>query len=341
MVPIVNKPIMQHNLELLRKYGVRSVTANIHYHPEQIVNYFLAGEEFGVDLSYSYEETLMGTAGGVLRMGRDINKIDETFLVLSSDALTDINISKLIEYHKKKKALATIALAPMEDIENFGVVEIDDDSKITEFKEKPKSHEVKSNLVNTGIYIFEPEVLDMIPQNKFFDFGKELFPALVKKKARIYGYKMVEYWSDVGNLAAYIKANHDAMQGRVRLLIPGKKSSSCVWTGKNSIIHPSAKFEGCVIIGDRCEIKAGAYIKDSVIGNMCVVGSESKIKGSIVWSDSFIYKGTSVLESIIGNWCKVEEGVKIEDNCVISNRSQIRKDTRVPSGTLLKPREVL
>lgn len=341
MVPIVNKPTMLHNIELLKKYGIKRLVTNIHYHPEQIVNYFSDGGEFGVNLSYSYEEKLLGTAGGVKRMATIVEEVDDTFLVLSSDALTDINLKKIIEFHKSKKALATIALFPIEDVEHFGVVEIDKYNRILSFQEKPKAHEARSNLVNTGIYVFEPEILDFIPSDSFYDFGKELFPKLVRENRAVYGYEMIEYWSDVGNLNAYIQANYDAMEGKARIIISGKKASTCVWIGKNCEIDPSVKFEGCVIIGDRCEIRKNSYIKDSVVGNMSVIGMESEVIGSIVWSDSFLYKRSKIKNSVIGSWCHIDEGVEIKSNCIISNRCKICKETRVPEGTLVKPNEVL
>jgi len=341
MVPIANKPTMQHNIELLRRHGIKRIIANIHYHPEQIVNYFSDGREFGVDLSYSYEEELMGTAGGVFRMGRVVEHIDETFVVLSSDALTDINLKELIKFHKAKKALATIALSKVQDVEQFGVLSLDENSRVSGFQEKPKRDEAKSNFVNAGIYVFEPEIFDMIPKGEFFDFGKQLFPKLIEENLPVFGYEMVEYWSDVGTLDAYIKANYDSMKGLVRVLIPGKKTSSCVWLGKNTVIDPSVKFEGCVIIGYRVEIKKGAVIKDAVIGGMSVIGSDVKVDGSIIWGDSFVSQGAEIKESVIGSWCRIGSYVKISEKSVLGNRIQIQKETVVPAGTVLKPREIL
>lgn len=341
MVPIVGKPTMQHNLELLRKHGIRSAIVNIHYHPEQVVNFFAAGDDFGVDLAYSYEEKLLGTAGGVLRMAREVDQIDETFVVLSSDALTDIDLRKLVAFHKKKGALATLALAPMEETESFGVVTMDADQRITAFYEKPKTGEAPSDLVNTGIYVFEPEILEMIPQDRFYDFGKELFPRLAKEGAPIFGYRMIEYWSDVGNLKTYVRTNYDAMQGRVRILIPGRKASANVWIGHNCEIDPSVKFEGCVIVGDKCEIRKGAHIKDTVLGNMSVVSHNARLEGSIIWSDTFISQNAKVKGSVIGSWCRVGEGVVIEEDTVISNRCAVLKGTHIFANTHLKPNEVL
>jgi len=341
MVPIVNKPTMQHNIELLRRNGIRDIVANIHYHPEQIENFFEDGDAFGVNLAYSYEEKLLGTAGGVRRMGRRVSRIDETFMVLSSDALTDINIRKLVSFHKKKKALATIALMPVEDTTQFGVVILDKDQKVTSFQEKPKKENALSNLANTGIYVFEPEILDMIPEDQFYDFGHELFPMLAKKKAPVYGYKMVEFWSDVGGIGPYIAANQDAIQGNVRIVIPGRKISSKVWVGKGARISKSAQFEGYVIVGDKCEIRDGAYLKNVVLGDMCVVGNDARISHCVIWSDTFVSHGADIDKSIIGNWCQIGENARIEQNSVIPNRCVIRKGSHLPEGTKLKPSKTL
>ncbi|MFA4966805.1 MAG: NDP-sugar synthase [Candidatus Margulisiibacteriota bacterium] len=341
MVPIVNKPCMQHNLELLRRNGIHEAAVNIHYHPEQIMNYFEDGDEFGVSLIYSFEETLLGTAGGVLRMAELLGGLDDAFLVLSSDALTDINLRHMIAFHKKKKALATLALASMPDPSHFGVVTLDQNEKITAFMEKPKKEEAPGNLVNTGIYIFEPEILKMIPKGKFHDFGRELFPKLIAKKAPVYGYQMIGYWSDVGGLDAYIRANYEAMKGDVRVFIPGKKISSYGWAGKNSQIDESVKFDGCVIIGDRAEIRRGARLKDVVLGDRCVVGENSVINGSIIWSDSSLSKNSRIEKSVIGNWCRLGEGVEVQKNSIISNRCQIGQGIRIPEDTRLKPNEIL
>jgi len=339
MVPIVNLPTMQHNLELLKRYSIADVTVNIHYHPEQIENYFGDGSAFGLNLSYSYEEQLLGTAGGVRRMAREINPADETFLVLSSDALTDINLDKLLAFHKEKKALATIALSPMGDVSHFGVVDLDKNNRIIGFQEKPRPEEARSNLVNSGIYIFEPEILQMIPSG-FHDFGRELFPKLVDEKAPIFGYRMVEYWNDVGGLEKYIQSNYDAMKGLVRICIPGKKISGSTWLGERERIDPSARFEGSVIIGDRCTIGKDVYIKDSVIGDKCRIDNGAVITGSVIWSDTVVGMEASVEQSVIGNWCHIGEKAKILDSSIISNRSLVRKNSEIPPHTRLKPNSV-
>lgn len=340
MVPIVNLPTMQHNLELLKKHGFTEIVTNIHYYPEQIENYFGDGNSFGVSLAYSFEEKLLGTAGGVKRMAREFDGVSETFLVLSSDALTDINLTRLLEYHKSKKALATIALAKVADVREFGVAIQDGEGRITGFQEKPEPASALSDLANAGVYIFEPEVLDMIPDG-FHDFGRELFPRLAKEKAALYGYRMFEYWSDVGGLEKYIQSNYDAMKGAVQIRIPGGKVSSSTWMGERERIDPAARFEGAVIIGDRCSIGKDVYIKDAVIGDKCVIEDGASITGSVVWSDVTVCAQAQVAGSVIGAFCHIGRQARVGEGSVIANRSVVRPLAEVPAGSRLQPDSVI
>jgi len=340
MVPIVNLPTMQHNIELLKRHGFREVVANIHYYPEQIQNYFGDGHKLGVNLSYSYEEKLLGTAGGVRRMAVEIAEIKDTFVVLSSDALTDINLKRIVAYHKKKNALMTIALARVPDVSEFGVVLQDQDGRITGFQEKPRPEEAKSDLVNAGIYVIEPEVLKMIPEG-FYDFGKQLFPELVAKNASLYGYPMVEYWSDVGGLEKYIQSNYDAMKGQVQIRIPGRKVSHSTWIGARALIGRSARFEGSVIIGNRCQIGENVYIKDAVIGDKCVIEDGAAITGSVLWSDITVDREAHITRSVLGNWCHVREKARVLEGSVISNRCLIQEGVEIPPHTRLQPNSVV
>jgi mannose-1-phosphate guanylyltransferase len=339
MVPLVTVPTMQLNIELLKKYGFKEIIANIHYHPEQIQNYFVDGHDFGVKLSYSYEKELLGTAGGVKRMAK-LAEIKETFLVLSSDALTDINLNNIIKFHKEKKSLFTIALARVENVSQFGVVIQDKEEKIIGFQEKPKQEDAKSNMVNAGIYIIEPEILAMMPDG-FYDFGKELFPKLVKEGAPIYGYPMVEYWSDVGCIDKYIEANYDAMRGHVRVKIPGKKIAKSTWIGDRGKIAKNARFEGTVVIGDRCHIHNNVYIRDSIIGDKCVIEEGAAVLGSVIWDDTVIKKDAQVVQSVVGSWCEVGKQVVVKEGSVIANRSMVRDKVEVAPHSRLQPNSII
>jgi len=226
MVPVANRPVMEHAVNLLKRYEITEVIANLHYLPDVIRDYFGDGSEFGANLKYSEEKELLGTAGGVKN-----NQwfLDETFVILSGDGLTDINLHKLIEFHKQKGALATIALKKVEEVEQFGVVIKGEDGKIESFQEKPKREEALSDLVNTGIYIFEPEIFDYIPAKEVYDFGKNLFPLLVEKNLPFYGYEMEGYWCDVGSLEVYRQAHCDVLDGKVDILVSTDMWKCCNW----------------------------------------------------------------------------------------------------------------
>jgi NDP-sugar pyrophosphorylase family protein len=336
MVPIVNFPTMQHNLELLKKHGFTDITANIHYHPEQIENYFGDGVKFGVNLSYSFEEKLLGTAGGVKLMAETIAKIDETFVVLSSDALTDINLDRLVEFHRRKKALVTVALCRVTDVREFGVVLQDADERITGFQEKPAPEEAHSDLANTGIYVFEPAILKMIPAGPY-DFGRQLFPRLVAEGAAIYGYKMVEYWNDVGGLDKYVQSNYDAMTGAVRIGLPGRRHGKSTWIGERGRIAASARFEGSVIIGDHCTVGQDVYIKDAVIGDKCTIENGAVIVGSVLWSNVTVGARAEVRDSIVGGFCYLGARARIEPGSVMANRCTVRAEQQVPAASKIQP----
>jgi len=336
MVPVANKPIMQYNIELLRKYGIKDLIANIHYFPEQVENYFGDGSAFGVNLKYSFEEELLGTAGGVKRMSQ-LSKINDTFMVISSDILTDVNISKLIAYHKKKKAVATITLSPVEDVTQFGVVVLDEKDKITEFQEKPLREQAKSNLVNTGVYIFEPKILEMIPE-KFCDFGREIFPRLVSEKAPFYGYRMIEHWNDVGGIEKLKSANSDVLQGRVRAEVSAKRVGKSTWLGKGTHVARSAKFDGTIIIGDKSVVGENVEMYGNVsIGDKCVIEDGAIICDSIIWSDTHVGKRSRLNKCLIGSWCRLEDNVKIEEGCVISNRCRVKQGGKLEPNTTIEP----
>jgi len=336
MVPVANKPIMQYNVELLRKYGIKDIIANIHYFPEQVENYFHDGRSFGVNLSYSFEEELLGTAGGVKRMSR-LKKVNGSFIVISSDVLTDVNLSKMLAFHRKKKALATIALTPVEDVTQFGVVVLDKDDRIAAFQEKPSRQEAKSSLVNAGVYIFEPGILDMISEG-FRDFGKEIFPKLVSNNAAFFGYKMIEYWNDVGGIEKLKSANSDVLQGRVRAEVSARRVGSSTWMGRDTLVAKSAKFEGTIILGDRASIGENVEIYGNVsIGDKCIIEDDTIISDSVIWSDTHIGKGSSLKKCLVGSWCNLEDKVSIEDGSVISNRCRVRKGMKLAPDTNIEP----
>jgi NDP-sugar pyrophosphorylase family protein len=222
-------------------------------------------------------------------------------------------------------------------VTQFGVVVLDEKEKITEFQEKPSSEEAISDLVNTGIYIFEPEILRMIPE-KFCDFGKEIFPRLVSDKAPFYGYKMIEYWNDVGGIEKLKSANSDVLQGRVRAEVSARRVGKSTWLGKGTQVARSAKFDGTIIIGDKSVVGENVEIYGNVsIGDKCVIEEGTIISDSVIWSDTCVGKTSRLNKCLIGSWCRLEDNVRVEEGSVISNRCRVRQGKRLEPNTKVEP----
>src|SRR5579871_7044527 len=219
MVPIVGRPVMEHILNLLKTHGITDVVVTVQYMASAIEDYFGDGSQFGMNIAYSREEVPLGTAGSV-KNAEEL--LDEPFLVISGDALTDFNLTEIINFHNERKAMATITLAHVPNPLEFGVIITDDRGHITQFLEKPSWGEVFSDTINTGIYVLDPKIFSYFEKDKQFDFSQELFPMMLRKGDPIYGYIASGYWCDVGNLAEYMRANADALTGKVEIEIPAK-----------------------------------------------------------------------------------------------------------------------
>jgi len=322
MVPVANRPLMENILEVLARHGITEVIANLHCHGQVIKGHFGDGSRFGVNLLYSEEEELLGTAGGVKRCEWFL---DDTFVVMSGDALTDVDLGSLVEAHKKAGALATIALKPMEEVEHYGVVITDENGLIQSFQEKPKPHEALSNLVNTGIYVFEREIFDYIPEEQFYDFGRQVFPHLVRIKAPFYGHAIDRYWCDVGDIEAYRLAHRHVLEGKVEYsvrgqLLKGTLGVTSILIGEGAELGRGVSMRGCVVIGPGCRIGDGAVIEDAVIWEETVVEAKAVIRGSV-----------------IGSRCRIGRGAAVSPGAVIGSRYVVHEGTIVPENARLMP----
>ncbi len=310
MIPMANRPLMECIIDLLREHGFSEIIANLHYHADIISNYFKNGHEFGVGLEYSREEELMGTAGGVKKCAWFL---DDTFVVVSGDALTDINLSNLVCEHKKRGALATIALKEMEEVEHFGVVNTDGDGRIVGFQEKPRPEQAISKMVNTGIYVFEPEIFSYIPSQTFYDFGKELFPRLVQIKAPFYGVETDRYWCDVGNLGSYRQAHADILAGKVNIAQQGQclttAAGARVLVDENVAIGHNINFRGNVVIGADCRL-----------------GNDITIGDAIIWCNTVIEDGVVIDNAIVGSGCWLSKGTQVNPGDAIPSQSVKRSE---------------
>ena len=298
MIPLLNKPVMEHTINNLKKHNIDSVVMNLHTLPEQITDYFGDGKKFGININYSMEETLLGTAGGLKKCKKFF---DSTFVVMSGDGLSNIDLTAAIAFHKKKKALATMIVKQVETRFSYGITLTDKSGKIVKFIEKPTWSSVFSNTVNTGIYIFEPEVFKYIPDN-FYDFGKDLWPRLLKLKKPIYAYLMSGYWTDIGNIEEFKQGVKDALFNKISVKISGKKLKNTeVIADSGCKIDKTVKFIGKSVIGKNCKIGKNVVIDNgTVIGNNVQIKDDAIIKDSIIWDNTIIGKYAKLCSSIIG-----------------------------------------
>src|SRR3982075_2740829 len=264
MMPVANRPMMEHIVRLLAQHGFDDIVVTVAFLANQIRDYFGDGSDFGVRMRYATEETPLGTAGSVRNASQEL---DDTFLVISGDVLTDIDLGAIVKSHQDAGALASIALKRVENPLEFGIVITKPDGSIERFLEKPSWGEVFSDTINTGIYVLEPGIFDFIPGDESVDFAGDVFPAVLDKKLPLMGTVVDGYWEDVGRLEAYLRAHQDGLDQRVRIDIDGFRIGEGIWLGEGADVDPSARIEGPVVIGDNCRIEAGAHLRgDTVLG---------------------------------------------------------------------------
>jgi mannose-1-phosphate guanylyltransferase/mannose-1-phosphate guanylyltransferase/phosphomannomutase len=275
MVPVLDRPVMAHILELLERHGIDEVVANLHHFADVIRGYF------GERISYSYEEELLGTAGGV-RNCRDFFG-DGAFLVISGDALTDIDVGALAERHSQAGGIATIAVKKVRDTREYGVVLHDREGRITGFQEKPQRDEALSDLGNCGIYVFDREIFDYFPERPFVDWAHDVFPALLENDVPFYIHEVREYWNDVGSLAELRQGTFDALRGELRLEVEGEEVRPGIvapspeslpaglevegpaWIGRDVALDEEVRLMGPVVLGDGVRVGEGSHVRDSIV----------------------------------------------------------------------------
>ncbi len=341
MMPLANRPMMEHIVRLLQDHGFNDVVVTVAFLPNAIRTFFGDGAEFGVRMVYATEESPLGTAGSVRNA---MDELDDTFLVISGDVLTDIDLSAIVSFHKERGALATIGLKSMENPLEFGIVITREDGSIERFLEKPTWGQVFSDTINTGIYVLEPEIFDYIPAGRSVDFSSEVFPALLEAGKPIFGFVADGYWEDVGTLEAYHKAHQDVLDGKVEAEIPGFRLGEGVWIGEGSEIDPGAKIDGPAIMGDYCTIEAGAHLRPyTVLGSNVRVGADSYLERAIVYDN--VYLGTSVRlrGCVVGRsadlrrGARCEEGVVLGDECFVGQHAVINPGVKVYPFKTVEP----
>lgn len=339
MVPIFNKPVMEYGVNLLKTHGIEDIGFTLFYLPNMIVEYFEDGSEFNINTSYYIENSPLGT-GGSVKNADDF--LDSTIIVISGDALTDIDLSKAYKFHKEKGSKATLILKQESIPLEYGVVVTDEEDRIIRFLEKPSWSEVFSDTVNTGIYILEPEVFDYYEKGENFDFSNDLFPRLLKDKVPMYGYTAEGYWTDVGDLNSYIQTHIDVFSNKSMHHILGKPKREGVWIGEGTMIEKGVKINPPVFIGKDCIIGEGAKIEPyTVIGDNTKIGKETSIKRSIIWENVNISNGCEIRKAVICNNVYIGDHSRIFEGAVIGAYSKIFKGSTVKPNVKIWPNKIV
>ena len=327
LIPILQKPVMEFLLELLRKHGFDQVMVNVSHLAEEIESYFRDGQRFGVQIAYSFEGKIvdgdlvgeaLGSAGGLRRI-QDFNPFfDDTFIVLCGDALIDLDLTAAVKWHKEKGAIATVITKSVskEVVSSYGVVVTDEEGKIKTFQEKPSIEEALSTNINTGIYIFEPEVINYIPPNQKYDIGSELFPKLVSENTPFYAVNMDFEWVDIGKVPDYWHAIRGVLQRTIKnVQIPGIEVSPGIYTGLNVAVNwDKVNIQGPIYIGGMTHIEDGAtIIGPSMIGPNCWICSNATVDNSVIFEYSRLGPGVRLADKLVfGRYCVDKTGAAID-----------------------------
>ena len=299
LLPVCNKPIMEHVLRLLKRHGFDETVVTVQFLASLVRNYFGDGEDVGMSLQYATEEAPLGTAGSV-KNAEDALR-DEPFLVISGDALTDIDLTAMVRAHKENGALVTVGLTRVPNPLEFGIIIVGEDGRIQRFLEKPTWGQVFSDTVNTGIYVMEPEVLAEVAPGESVDWSADVFPALLKRGAPLFGWIADGYWEDVGTHESYLKAQADVLSGRVDTEIDGFEVSPGVWVAEGAEVDPEALLSGPICVGDYAKVEAGAELREfTVLGSNVVVKEGAFLHRAVVHNNVYVGQGVTLRGCVIG-----------------------------------------
>jgi mannose-1-phosphate guanylyltransferase/phosphomannomutase len=336
LLPVVNRPIMEHVLRLLKRHGFDETVVTVQFLASMVRTYFGDGEELGMHLSYATEETPLGTAGSV-KNAEDALR-DDAFVVISGDALTDIDLGKVVAAHRERGALVTVCLTRVPDPLEFGIVITDEQDRIERFLEKPTWGQVFSDTVNTGIYVMEPEVFAQVAKGESVDWSADVFPALLAAGAPIYGYVAEGYWEDVGTHESYLKVQADVLNREVEVEIDGFEVSPGVWVGEGAEVDPDAVIKGPVYIGGYAKVEAGAELREyTVLGDNVVVKGGAFLHRAVVHDNAFIGAQVNLRGCVIGKNTDVMRAARVEEGAVVGDECVIEEEAFLASGIKIYP----
>jgi mannose-1-phosphate guanylyltransferase/phosphomannomutase len=336
MLPILNKPMMEHTMMTLKDLGITEFIVLLYFKPEIIKDYFKDGSDFGINITYVIPDDDYGTAGAVKLAQEYIG--DDNFIIISGDLVTDFDFQKIFDYHAEKKSKLTITLTSVENPLEFGIVIANDEGKIEKFLEKPSWGEVFSDTINTGIYVIEPEILEYIPRNENYDFSKDLFPNLMREGVDIMAGHAEGYWRDVGNPESYRDVYDDILTGKVDLKIAGQKSTfpdGVLYSEETYSFDKSIEFIGTVVLGKNVTLEQGVKLNNVVIGDNVIIGKDGKIRNTVIWNDVNIDYNAILNGCVICNnnlICKnvtANTGMILAEGCEIGQLAKIEHDVTI------------
>ena len=321
LLPLAGRPMMEHVINLLRRHGITDIVVTVAFMANAIRDYFGDGSEFGVSLTYVDEPTPLGTAGSVRNAA---DHLGERFIVISGDVVTDIDLGQIIEFHVAREAMATIGLTPVDKPLEFGIVITRDDGSIDRFLEKPTWGQVFSDTINTGIYVFEPEILELIDRDRPVDFSAEVFPRLLLEGRPLFGAVTHGYWEDIGTLDAYLRAHKDALDQMVQLDIPGFQVADGVWIGEGTEIAPDVETVGPVVIGPDCTIESGTHLGAyTVLGSHCRILSNVHLDRCVLHDSVYVASGSRLRGAVVGKGVNLRANVRADEGVVIGDEVQV------------------
>ncbi|MDX6275094.1 MAG: mannose-phosphate guanylyltransferase / phosphomannomutase [Frankiales bacterium] len=336
LLPVVNRPIMEHVLRLLKRHGIDETVVTVQFLATLVRNYFGDGDELGMALQYASEDVPLGTAGSVKNAEAELR--DDAFVVISGDALTDVDLTALVKAHRDQGALVTVALKRVADPVEFGIVITDESGRIDRFLAKPTWGQVFSDTVNTGIYVMEPEVFRHVEAGLAVDWSADVFPKLLADGAPLFGYITDSYWEDVGTHESYVRAQADVLDSRVEVEIDGFQVSPGVWVGEGAEIDPDATLRGPVYVGDYAKVEAGAEVSDyTVLGSNVVVRGGAVVQRSVVHDNVFIGSGATLRGAVVGRGTDVMHGARLDEQVVVGDGCTIEPEAVLSQGVRVYP----
>jgi mannose-1-phosphate guanylyltransferase len=339
MVPIVNRPFLEHMIDYLRKYDIDDIILSMCYLPDRIQSYFGDGSSFGVKLTYVVENTPLGTAGAVKNVER---YLDDTCFVLNGDVMTDLDLTAMLAFHREHRSKVTISLAPVEDPTAYGVVETNSEGHVKRFIEKPSWDAVTTNLINAGTYVLEPDVLKYVPPNLYYMFEHGLFPVLLQVGDPLYGFATNDYWIDIGTPEKYITVHHDILMGKIQKPFPGQCVHDGIWIGRGAQVDPTVKMTGPVVIGEESVIGPGVRITGPlVMGNQCQIGHDTVIEDAVLWHNVRVGHHVTMKRCVVASNCLLEDSTWLTNGAIIGDDVTIRTGNRLEHGIRIWANRIL